>query len=262
MPQAGDCPVVILCGGRGTRLREETEHRPKAMVDVGGNPILWHVMRLFVRHGLREFVICLGYKGELIREYFSSDPAETGDVRLMLPAAGAGGLGGCTVTLVDTGQETATGGRVARVSSYLGQDRFALTYGDGVSNVDVQGLLAFHERHGRLATVTAVPAVSRFGVLELDGDDVSSFSEKPQLDDWISAGYFVFRRQVLERLDGDECVLEHGPLQTLAQEGELNAFRHRGFWQPMDTYREYELLNELWRSGAPWLESMSAEQRA
>jgi glucose-1-phosphate cytidylyltransferase len=261
------CPVVILCGGKGTRLREETEYKPKPMVEVGGKPILWHVMRSFAVHGFRDFIICLGYRGELIREYFLHYRAMGQDFTVTLGAeadvvygGGRDELDGCKVTLVDTGEETATGGRVARVSPYLESDRFIVSYGDGVSNVDMSALHAFHLEHGRLATVTAVRAVSRFGVLELSGVDVESFSEKPQLEDWISAGYFVFDRAVLDRVAGDDCVLEHEPVQGLARNGQLVAFRHHGFWQPMDTYREYEALNALWDAGsAPWLALPPAE---
>jgi glucose-1-phosphate cytidylyltransferase len=263
------CPVVILCGGKGTRLREETEYKPKPMVEVGGKPILWHVMRNFAGHGFRDFVICLGYRGELIREYFLHYRAMSQDFTARLGAEsetvyreGADVLDGCNVTLVDTGQETETGARVARVAAYLDADRFVVSYGDGLANLDAAGLLEFHCAHGRQATVTAVRATSRFGVLELDDDTVVSFSEKPLLDDWINAGYFVFERAVLERFDPEEGMLEHAPMQALARENELRAFRHEGFWQPMDTYREYELLNGLWASGAPpWLEPATASPR-
>jgi glucose-1-phosphate cytidylyltransferase len=255
-----DCPVVILCGGKGSRLREETEYKPKPMVQVGGRPILWHVMRNFAVHGFREFVICLGYRGELIREYFLQYRAMSQDFTVQLGAQpetsfdGADELDGCRVTLVDTGQETGTGGRVGRAATYLTGERFIVSYGDAAANLDASALLGFHQAHGRLATVTAVRATSRFGVLELADDTVLSFSEKPLLDDWISAGYFVFERAVLDRLGGDESMFEHEPLQTLAREDELRAFRHHGFWQPMDTHREYELLNDLWERGSPpWL---------
>ena len=253
--------MVILCGGKGTRLREETEYKPKPMVEIGGKPILWHVMRSFAVAGFREFVICLGYRGQMIREYFVHYRASGQDFTVILGTDSgvdyhdaADELEGCRITLVDTGQETATGGRVARVAPYLTADRFVLSYGDGLANLDAGALLAFHRSHRRQATVTAVHAVSRFGVLELAGDAVTSFSEKPRLDEWISAGFFVFERSVLDRLGGDDCVLEREPVQSLAHEDELRAFRHRGFWQPMDTYREYELLNDLWESGEPpWL---------
>jgi len=260
------CPVVILCGGKGTRLREETEYKPKPMVEVGGKPILWHVMRNFAVHGFRDFVICLGYRGELIREYFLQYRAMSQDFTVRLGTTsetvyreGGDVLDGCSVTLVDTGQETETGARVAQVGAYLDGQRFIVSYGDGLANLDASGLFEFHCAHGRQATVTAVRASSRFGVLELDGDVVASFSEKPLLHDWISAGYFVFERAVLERFDPEEGMLEHAPMQALARENQLRAFRHEGFWQPMDTYREYELLNGLWQSGAPpWLTPISA----
>jgi glucose-1-phosphate cytidylyltransferase len=238
------------------------------MVEVGGKPILWHVMRNFAVHGFRDFVICLGYRGELIREYFLHYRAMGQDFTVQLGAGpetmyreGADDLDGCRVTLVDTGQETGTGARVARVAPYLTNDRFIVSYGDAAANVDAAALLRFHVEHGSLATVTAVRATSRFGVLELADDTVVSFSEKPQLEDWISAGYFVFERSVLTRFD--EGMLEQEPLQALAHENELRAFKHHGFWQPMDTYREYELLNDLWQSGAPpWLSpSEPAEPR-
>lgn len=255
--------MVILCGGKGARLREETEYKPKPMVEIGGRPILWHVMRNFAVHGYRDFVICLGYRGDMIREYLLHYRAMSQDVTLQLGGANEAAhhdlgdeLEGCTVTLVDTGEETGTGGRLKRVAPYLRDDRFVVSYGDGVANLDAADLLRFHRSHGRLATVTAVRAISRFGVLELEGEAVTSFSEKPLLDDWISAGFFVFERAILERL-GDDGMFELDPLPSLAREGELRAFRHEGFWQPMDTYREYELLNDLWASGeAPWFRQL------
>lgn len=255
--------MVILCGGKGTRLREETEYKPKPMVEIGGKPILWHVMRNFALHGFRDFVICLGYRGDMIREYFLHYRAMNQDFTLQLGGLGNaeyGELGdeleACNVTLVDTGEETGTGGRVKRVAPYLRDERFVVSYGDGVANLDAAALLEFHRAHGRLGTVTAVRASSRFGVLELEGEAVTSFSEKPLLDDWISAGYFVFERAFLERL-AEDGMFEHDPLPRLAREGELCAFRHEGFWQPMDTYREYELLNDLWTTGeAPWFKQL------
>jgi glucose-1-phosphate cytidylyltransferase len=255
----GRCPVAILCGGKGARLREETEYKPKPMVEIGGKPILWHVMRNFALHGFRDFVICLGYRGDMIREYFLHYRPMSQDFTVQIGGsteAAYADLGdelqGCNVTLVDTGEETGTGGRLKRAAPYLRDKRFLVSYGDGVANLDAAGLLDFHRTHGRLATVTAVRAVSRFGVLELEGDSVTSFSEKPLLDDWISAGFFVFERAFLDRI-GDDGMFERDPLPLLAHEGELRAFKHEGFWQPMDTYREYELLNDLWASGkAPW----------
>ena len=248
---------MILCGGKGARLREETEYKPKPMVEIGGRPILWHVMRNFALHGFREFVICLGYRGDMVREYFLHYRAMNQDFTLRLGGEGEatyGELGDeledCRVTLVDTGEETGTAGRIKRVGPYLREQDFVVSYGDGVANLDAAGLVAFHRSHGRLGTVTAVRAISRFGVLELSGDEVASFSEKPLLDDWISAGFFVFERNFLERITHD-AMFEHDPLPQLAREKELCAFRHEGFWQPMDTYREYELLNRLWQSGEP-----------
>jgi glucose-1-phosphate cytidylyltransferase len=219
------------------------------------------VMRAFATSGFREFVVCLGYRGDLIREYFLHYRSMDRDVSVSLGADSAvvhhnGGdvLEDCVVTLVDTGEETGTGGRVARVAQYLTDDRFVVSYGDAAANLDAAGLLAFHRAHGRLATVTAVRATSRFGVLELEGDVVARFSEKPKLDDWISAGYFVFERSVLDLFTGDDCMLEQQPMQMLTRNDELRAFRHDGFWQPMDTYREYELLNSLWDTGdPPWM---------
>jgi glucose-1-phosphate cytidylyltransferase len=264
------CPVVILCGGKGARLREETEYKPKPMVEIGGRPILWHVMRNFALHGFRDFVICLGYRGDMIREYFLHYRAMSEDVTVQLGGsseAAYGDLGdeldGCKVTLVDTGEETGTGGRLKRVAPYLRDERLVVSYGDGVANLDAAGLLDFHRANGRLVTVTAVRAISRFGVLELAGDTVTSFSEKPLLDDWISAGFFVFERAVLDEI-GDDGMFELDPLPRLAREGALGAFKHEGFWQPMDTYREYELLNGLWALGeAPWFKQLErVEHRA
>lgn len=263
--------MVILCGGKGARLREETEYKPKPMVEIGGRPILWHVMRNFALHGFRDFVICLGYRGDLIREYFLHYRAMSQDFTVQLGGSSDvtyGDLGdeleAANVTLVDTGEETGTGGRLKRVAPYLRHERFLVSYGDGVANLDATGLLEFHRSHGRLATVTAVRAISRFGVLELEGETVTSFSEKPLLDDWISAGFFVFERAFLDQLE-DDGMFEHDPLPRLARGRELRAFKHEGFWQPMDTYREYELLNKLWASGeAPWfkqLESFAARAR-
>jgi glucose-1-phosphate cytidylyltransferase len=262
------CPVVILCGGKGTRLREETEYKPKPMVEIGGKPILWHVMRSFAANGFREFVICLGYRGELIREYFLHYRTMSQDFTASLDMdphivhhGGPEPLDGCKVTLVETGQETATGGRVARAAPYLEGARFIVSYGDAVSNLDTRALLEFHRSHGKLGTVTAVRPTSRFGVLDLEGDTVVRFREKPRLDDWISAGYFVLEQPMLERIGGDDCALEREPLARLAGDGELRAFRHDGFWQPMDTYREYELLNDLWNRGdAPWLQPPLAQE--
>jgi glucose-1-phosphate cytidylyltransferase len=252
--------VVILCGGQGTRLREETEYRPKPLVDIGGRPILWHIMKLFAHHGLRDFVLALGYRGNMIKEYFLNYQALNNDFTMCLGRNqqiayhGAHAEDDFRVTLADTGLDTMTGGRVRRVRTYVDKDTFLLTYGDGVANVDLRELMAFHRKHGKLATVTTVAPVSRYGVLEVGPEgEVSSFSEKPRVEGWVNAGFFVLHRRVFEYLDGDQCIFEREPLQRLAEEGQLMAYRHDGFFYAMDTYREYKALNELWATGkAPW----------
>jgi glucose-1-phosphate cytidylyltransferase len=254
--------VVILCGGQGTRLREETEYRPKPLVDVGGRPILWHIMKLYAHHGFRDFITCLGYRGNMIKEYFLNYEAMNNDFTMCLGRLhqvayhGAHHEQDFRVTLADTGQDTMTGGRILRVARHIDddEDTFMVTYGDGVADVDVRKLLAFHRKHGRLATVTTMAPVSRYGILDVGEDgSVAEFNEKPQLEGWASAGYFVFNRRVLDYLDGDQCVLEREPLARLAAEGQLMAYQHRGFFFAMDTYREYKALNDLWASGqAPW----------
>ncbi len=252
--------VVILCGGQGTRLREETEYRPKPLVDVGGRPILWHIMKRYAHYGLRDFVLCLGYRGQMIKEYFLNYEAMNNDFTICLGQQnrvlyhGAHGEQDFRVTLADTGLDAMTGGRVKHIERHIGGDTFMVTYGDGVADVDLHSLLAFHHSHGRLATVTAVHPVSRFGVLDVtSGDKVASFAEKPQADGWTNAGFFVFNRRVFDYLWPGDCVLEREPLERLARDGQLMAYRHNGFFFAMDTYREYQYLNELWASGqAPW----------
>jgi glucose-1-phosphate cytidylyltransferase len=252
--------VVILCGGQGTRLREETEFRPKPLVDVGQRPILWHIMKLYAHHGFRQFVLCLGYRGHMIKEYFLNYEAMNNDFTICLGSQhqvsyhDAHAEQDFNVTLAETGLYTMTGGRVKRVERYLDGDTFMVTYGDGVADVDIRALTDFHRSHGKLATVTAVRPPSRFGILELDGSGrVTRFAEKPQLEGWASAGFFVFNRRMLDLLGGDDCVLEREPLEQLAASGELMVYRHEGFFFAMDTYREYQALNELWNSGkAPW----------
>ena len=253
--------VVILCGGQGTRLREETEYRPKPLVEVGGRPILWHIMKLYAHHGLRDFVLCLGYRGTMIKEYFLNYEAMNNDFTIRLGQRneieyhGSHQEQGFRVTLADTGHDAMTGARVKRVERYLDDDTFLVTYGDGLSDVNIAALLAFHRAHGRLATITTVHPTSRYGQVALSNDDlVYDFVEKPQTEGWASAGFFVFSRRVLDYLSLDPtCVLEREPLQRLARDGQLVAFRHDGFFYAMDTYREYLHLNELWDSGqAPW----------
>lgn len=250
--------VVLLAGGLGTRMREETEYKPKPMVEVGGRPVLWHLMKAFASHGLTEFVVCTGYRGDVIKDYFLNYDARMNDFTAHLGSSSHIEVHGnhaetdWKVTVADTGANTMTGGRVKRVGQYIA-GRFIVTYGDGLADVDLKALLDFHEGHGKLATVTTVRPLSRFGVMDLDKTgQVQQFREKPQTDDYVNAGFFVFEPQVLDYLDED-CVLEQAPLERLAAEGQLMAYRHEGFWQPMDTYREFTMLNEMWDSGeAPW----------
>lgn len=252
--------VVLLCGGLGTRLREETEFRPKPLVEIGGRPILWHIMKLYAHHGFRDFVLCLGYRGNMIKEYFLNYEAMNNDFTICLGQKsqirheGSHAEQNFRVTLADTGQETMTGGRLKRVGKYLEDTTFMLTYGDGISNVDISELLKFHHSHGRLATVTTFHPMSRFGILNIDNDSrVMNFIEKPSSDAWASAGFFVFQPEVLNYIDGDECILEHEPLQRLAGDGQLVAYHHEGFFAAMDTWREYKQLNDVWSTGrAPW----------
>ncbi|MBV9611573.1 MAG: glucose-1-phosphate cytidylyltransferase [Acidobacteriaceae bacterium] len=253
--------VVILCGGLGTRMREETEFRPKPLVDVGGRPILWHIMKLYAHYGFRDFTLCLGYKGSMIKEYFLNYEAMNNDFTICLGRKAQIKFNDnheeqdFYVTLAETGADSMTGGRVKRVQRYLqSEDRFMVTYGDGVSDVNICKLIDFHRTHGKLATVTTFRPVSRFGILDISAkNQVQNFIEKPKSDAWASAGYFVFERKVLDYLDGDDTVLEREPLERLAREGQLMAYNHEGFFYAMDTYREYQILNELWKSGeAPW----------
>ena len=253
--------VIILCGGQGTRLREETEYRPKPLVDVGGRPILWHIMKLYAHHGFRDFVLCLGYRGNMIKEYFLNYEAMNNDFMICLGQKhhinyfGAHEEQDFRVTLADTGLETQTGARVKMIERYITEDLFMVTYGDGLSDVDITKLVEFHKSHGRLATVTTMRPISRYGILELDEQgNVTDFAEKPQIDGWANTGFFVFNRAVFDYINDDpDCVLEREPLERLARDGQLMAYRHEGFFHAMDTYREYMYLNELWASGqAPW----------
>lgn len=250
--------AVILAGGLGTRLAEETVVRPKPMVEIGGKPILWHIMKCYAHHGITDFVICLGYKGYMVKEYFANYLLHMSDVTIDIAAnrmdIHQNHAEPWRVTLVDTGEATQTGGRLARVRGYLGEEDFCMTYGDGLSNVDVGAEIAFHRRHGALATICAVQPPGRFGALELDGDKVSGFNEKPQGDQaWINGGFFVLSPRVLDYIASDTVLWEREPLEELARKGQLHVYRHTGFWQPMDTLRDKNLLEELWASGkAPW----------
>lgn len=250
--------LVILAGGRGTRLAEETSAKPKPMVEVGGKPILWHVMSIYAQHGFTDFMIAAGYKSELIKEYFLNFFLHNSDCVVSLKGGKRRILSSrvpdWTVGVIDTGLDTMTGGRLLRMKERLGGRRFLVTYGDGVGDVNVSALLAFHKKHGKLATVTAVRPPARFGGLVLAGNRVAEFTEKPQTGEgWINGGFFVFEPEVLDYISGDETLLEKDPLESLAADGQLMAFRHDGFWQPMDTLRDKQLLDSLWNSGkAPW----------
>jgi glucose-1-phosphate cytidylyltransferase len=251
--------TVLLAGGLGTRLREETEFRPKPMVPIGGKPILWHIMKTFAHFGHEEFVVCTGYRGESIRQYFYEFEAMNSDFTVKLGSKervktyGALEEAGWEVTVADTGAETMTGGRIYKIRDHVGKDSFLCTYGDGLADVDISKLLKFHKSHGKIATLTAVRPISRFGVLDLSSNgEVESFQEKPQAEGWINAGYFVFEPKIFDYLEPNS-ILEREPMANLAKDGQLVAFRHEGFFQPMDTYREMSLLNEIWDEGkAPW----------
>lgn len=249
---------MILAGGLGTRISEESHLRPKPMIEIGGKPILWHIMKIYSSHGLRDFVICLGYKGYLIKEYFANYFLHMSDVTFDLSKNSMEIHQNTSepwrVTLVDTGDETMTGGRLKRVQKYLGNENFCLTYGDGVSNVDLSALIKFHDTQGTLATLTAVQPPGRFGALNLNQHKIVGFQEKPQGDGgWVNGGFFVLSTAVLNLITGDSSVWEHEPMEQLAARGQLSAFFHRGFWQPMDTLRDKIMLEELWATGAaPW----------
>ncbi len=255
-----DLDVVILCGGLGTRLREETEFKPKPMVEIGGRPILWHIMKHYAHFGAGRFVLCLGYRGDVIRDYFLNYRQHNSDFEIDMATGTVRTLSNghdenWRVVLAETGPDSLTGTRIKRALPYIRGDRFLATYGDGVADVDIDALLAQHLASGRLATVTAVHPSSRFGELSIEGGLVRGFQEKPQVTDgWINGGFFVFERAAFDRIGPDENVpLETAVVETLAREGQLGVYRHNGFWQCMDTYREMQLLNEMWESGrAPW----------
>jgi len=250
--------IVILAGGRGSRLSEETSLRPKPMVEIGAKPILWHVMKIYASYGYQDFLIACGYKGEMIKEYFQNYFIRSSDffVDLKTGTSEVVNTDGVDwrVGVIDTGLETMTGGRILRLKPWLRDSAFMVTYGDGVGDIDISSLVQFHIRHGKLATITAVHPPSRFGSLILSGDMVSEFSEKPQTGEgWINGGYFIFEPEVLNYLSDDTTILEREPLEKLAADRQLMAYRHWGFWQPMDTLREKELLEALWATGqAPW----------
>lgn len=250
--------VVILAGGLGTRLQEETTVKPKPMVEIGGKPILWHIMKIYGQFGFREFIVALGYRGDAIKSYFLSYHYHSTDVTVDLSSGTVQSHGESRedwlVHLVDTGVNTETGGRLKRLAPYLGNTTFMMTYGDGVADLDVSELVSFHRRHRRLATVTAVRPPARFGGLAFAGAEVSEFVEKPQIGEgWINGGFFVLEPGVLDTIDGDDAVFERFPLERLVTDHQLVAYRHTGFWQCMDTLRDVRLLESLWQQGrAPW----------
>jgi len=251
--------AVILAGGLGTRLAEETSVRPKPMVEIGGKPILWHIMKIYSHHGVNDFIVCCGYKGYFIKEYFQNYFLHQSDVTFCMKEntmeVHERRAEPWTVTLVDTGDNSMTGGRLGRVASYLkNEDAFCMTYGDGVSDVNITELLAFHKSHGKQATLTATYPLGRFGALNFEGNQITEFREKPKGDGaMINGGFFVLSPKVLDRISGDDCIWEQDPLMGLASDGELMAYKHEGFWQPMDTLRDKTYLEELWKEGkAPW----------
>lgn len=250
--------AVILAGGLGTRLSEETVSRPKPMVEVGGRPILWHIMKIYAAHGINDFIICLGYKGYFVKEYFANYFLHMSDVTIDMlrntTEIHQNNAEPWRVTLVDTGDQSMTGGRLKRVRKYLGDDDFCMTYGDGVGDINISQLIAFHNSKKRLATLTGTQPPGRFGALNIEGDRVLSFEEKPHGDGaWINGGFFVLSPRVIDYIQDDATIWERGPMERLAAEGELSVHLHHGFWQPMDTLRDKQLLEDLWHSGnAPW----------
>lgn len=250
--------VVLLAGGLGSRIAEESSLRPKPMIEIGGLPILWHIMKIYSHHGFRDFIICLGYKGYMIKEYFMNFSLHQSDVTIDT-AANKIIYHQTTsepwrVTLVDTGDQASTGGRLLRVRPFLTEETFGLTYGDGLADLDVRASVTFHHSHGKLATLTAIVQPGRYGAVDLEGDRVLQFVEKPPVDQgYINGGFFVLNRAVIDRIEGDATPWEAGPLESLARDDELRAYRHRGFWHAMDSLRDRNHLDELWRSGrAPW----------
>jgi len=257
-----DVPIVILCGGKGLRLREETELKPKPLIEIGGKPILWHIMKIYSTHGFNNFILCLGYKGHLIKEYFLNYEFMSSDFRIQLDPKGKKIqlLSNCEevgwkITLADTGEESMTGARLKKVEKYIKGEVFGVTYGDGVANIDLEKVFQFHLEHKKIGTITGVNPSSRFGELVVKGNRVTVFNEKPQVaGSYINGGFFFFNRRFFSYLFEEEsCTLEREPLEKLAKDGELMVYRHHGFWQCMDTYRDLELLNRLWKSNkAEW----------
>jgi glucose-1-phosphate cytidylyltransferase len=261
--------AVILAGGYGTRISEESGIRPKPMVEIGGKPILWHIMKIYSYYGINDFIICLGYKGHIIKEYFANYYLNNADVTFDMRSNNmeihSGNSEPWRVTLVHTGQNSMTGGRLKRVKEYIGNETFCMTYGDGLSDVNIHDLVHFHKQQGTLATLTAVQQPGRFGAFNLSPEDtmVSNFQEKPNGHEmpWINGGFFVLEPDVIDYIEDDQTTWEREPLEMLAKEAQLSAFRHSGFWQPMDTLRDKNVLEEMWQSGkAPWYSAISAKQ--
>ena len=250
--------TIVLAGGLGTRLQEETTIKPKPMVEIGGHPILWHIMKIYAHYGFKEFLVALGYKGEIIKSYFLNYHCLSNSLSVSLKDGNImphdGQREDWTVHLIDTGPQTETGGRIKRLAPWIGDETFMMTYGDGVANIDIEDLVSFHRQHGKLATVTAVRPSARFGSLEFNGNLVKKFAEKSQTAaGWINGGFFVLEPEVLEYIDGDDMIFERGPLERLASDGQLAAYKHDSFWQCMDTLRDVRLLESHWQSGeAPW----------
>ena len=249
--------AVILAGGLGTRISEESVTRPKPMIEIGGKPILWHILKMYSAHGIHDFVICCGYKGYMIKEYFANYFLHMSDITIDLSKNAIEvhqkNAEPWKITLIDTGETTQTGGRLKRIADYVDDD-FCMTYGDGVGSIDISALVDFHRAHGKLATMTAVQPAGRFGAVEIEGTQIKSFLEKPKGDGgWVNGGFFVLSPKVLERISADDTIWEKAPLESLASDSQLEAFFHRGFWQPMDTLRDKQHLEELWATGsAPW----------
>ncbi len=260
MAKPGDVPVVILCGGEGTRFREETQFRPKALINIGEYPILWHVMNIYLQHGFKRFILCLGYKGSMIKEYFDKYEMQIRDYTLHMGTnrvefSDESPDMDWQITFAETGPTTLTGSRVKRIEKYIDTENFMVTYADGVADVDVGELYDFHLSHGKIGTVTGARSASQFGQLITEGDKVTNFAEKPKVASLINGGFFVFRREFFNYLDNlDDCILERDPMGKLVTDSELQMYRHDGFWQCLDTYKDYLHLNNLWTSNrAPWI---------
>ncbi len=251
--------AVILCGGKGTRLKEETEFKPKPLVKIGGKPILWHIIRIYASQGVREFILCLGYKGEMIKEYFLNLREMSDDFILdlsnhQITPLGESGKLDIKISFIDTGEDSMTGARVARIKKYIGEDEdFFLTYGDGVADIDLKELYKYHKEKNRIGTITAVSPFYKFGIIEVQEDLIRKFDEKPEMRDFINGGFMVFNKKFFDYLSPEKnCILEQEPLKRLAEEGQLTAYHHKGYWQCMDTQKEVDMLNEVCRTGAPW----------